>query len=293
MIKYFLYKFGLFILYRVPVSLSYRIARFISSVQYALSVVDKKAVKNNLKMILHREHELDRTAKEIFINFGQYLVESFLTGKKVTKDFVKDNIQFENIEYLDKALKLGKGAILVTAYVGNWELGAIVLSLLGYPINGIALPHKEKQVNDLFNKQRSEKGIKIIPSNLAARRCLEALDRNEIVALLGERDFTNLGQPLEFFGKTTIVPRGAAVFSNKTGAPIIPVFLIRKNEETGNSLKKFVLSFCEPIYPQRRSGRMQKDEAIQGLMKQYLKVIENIISSNPEQWIMFREFWVK
>ncbi|MBU0469500.1 MAG: lysophospholipid acyltransferase family protein [Candidatus Omnitrophica bacterium] len=293
MIKYFLYKFGLFILYRLPISWSYKIAGFISRVQYALSVVDKKATKNNLKIILQRDHDLDRTAKEIFINFGRYLVEFFLTGKEVTRDFVKDKIQFENIEYLDKALELGKGAILVTAHIGNWELGAIAFSLLGYPINGIALPHKEKSVNDLFNKQRSEKGINIIPSNLAARRCLEALNRNEIIALPGERDFTDLGQPLEFFGKTTIIPRGAAVFSHKTGAPIIPVFLIRKNEETGNSLKNFVLSVCEPIYPQTASSNIEKDEAIKTLMNQYIKVIEKTIRRNPEQWIMFREFWVK
>ena len=293
MFKYFLYRFGLFILYRVPISLSYKIAEFISRVQYALSVVDKKAIKNNLKIILQRDNDLDKTAKEIFINFGRYLVEFFLIGNKVTADFVKNKVQTENLEYLDKALEQGKGAVLVTAHIGNWEMGAITLSLLGYPVNAIALPHKEKAVNDLFNKHRSEKGIKIIPSNLAARKCLEALKRNEIIAILGERDFTDLGQPLDFFGKKTIIPRGAAVFSCKTGAPIIPVFLLRKDEECGNSLKGFVLSMCEPIYPQVASSKTEKNEFIKNLMKKYLNVIEAKIRQNPEQWIMFREFWVK
>lgn len=291
--KYILYKFGLFILYRVPVSFSYKIAGFISRIQYALSVVDKKAIKNNIKIVLHRDNDLDRIVKNVFINFGRYLVEFFLTGKMVSRDFVNDKIQIENIEYLDNALDLGKGAILVTAHVGNWELGAIVLSMLGYPINGIALPHKEKSVNDLFNKQRREKGIKVIPSNFAVRKCIEALNNNEVLALVGERDFTNLGQPIDFFGKKTMVPRGAAAFAYKTGAPIIPVFLIRKDEECGKSLNGFILSLSEPIYSQQARGKMDKDEVMKNLMEQYLKVIEAKIKENPDQWIMFREFWIK
>ena len=295
MFKYLLYKFGLFILYRIPVSISYKIACFISDFKHFFSFIDKKAVKNNLKniLILDKSANLDFSVREVFRNFGRYLVEFFMTDKMVTQDYIKDKIELENIEYIDQVLEKEKGAILLTAHIGNWEMGAIVLSMLGYPVTAIALPHKETSVNALFNHQRESKGLTIVPSNIAVRKCLETLGKNKIVALVGDRDFTGTGKYFRFLGKEAIMPRGAAMFSYKTGAAIIPVFLIRKDCKVNDSLSSFVLSVGEPIYPPKNKKKINKEAAVLNIMKSYISIIEKEIRKNPAQWMMFREFWKK
>ena len=165
------------------------------------------------------------------------------------------------------------------------------MGFLGYPLLVIALPHKERPVNDLFNAQRKAWELTVVPSNLAVRKCMERLRANGCIALAADRDFTANGEILDFFGKKTLIPKGAAVFSLKTGVPIIPVFLIRDSDN------QHTLTVEEPIYPPHSAEAENKEtldpELYIPLMKQYAKVIEQKIREYPTQWLMFREFWIK
>jgi KDO2-lipid IV(A) lauroyltransferase len=207
----------------------------------------------------------------------------------LNKDFIERRIKMENVEHLRKIKEEGNGAILVTGHIGNWEMGAMVMGLLGHPVTAIALPHKERPVNDLFNKQRENKGLTVVTINVAIRRCMEALKRNEFVALVADRDFTHNGEILNFLGRDTLIPKGAAIFAYKTGAPILPIFLTR------NSDGSFTVSFQEPIRPPRifDNGDVIPQEDMIILMKKYADVIASKIKEYPDQWMMFREFWVK
>jgi KDO2-lipid IV(A) lauroyltransferase len=104
---------------------------------------------------------------------------------------------------------------------------------------------------------------------------------------LGDRDFNSNsgGFILDFLNKKSIIPKGAAIFSIKTGAPIIPAFLIRGKGG------KFTLKCYEPIRPPAETKPIP-DEILKGLMEKYVKIIEKEIFLNPSQWIMFREFAV-
>lgn len=221
------------------------------------------------------------------MNFGRYLVEFFRMGKMVDQQYIKNNIKIEHLEHIDEALKAKKGVILLTAHMGNWELGAVLLSVLGYHITAIALPHKERPVNDLFNHQRESQGITIIPTHTAIRKCLECLAENKIVALVGDRDFSNNGEVMDFLGSKAVIPKGAAILSEKTGAPIVPIFLIRNGEGV------FTLTVSQPIYPPVVSKGVVAQETLFFIMRQYLSVIEKKIREYPTQWLMFREFCVK
>ena len=116
---------------------------------------------------------------------------------------------------------------------------------------------------------------------------MEYLRDNGLVAIAADRDFADSGEILQFFGKPTKFPKGAALLSIKTGAPIVPSFLLRDEGDT------FVLKFAEPIYPPKISERSIEDSIIIGLIRKYVTVIENLIRENPTQWMMFRRFWVQ
>lgn len=287
MFKFILYKFGQFVLNRLSWKASYRVGVFLSDIQYYLSPRDRRAVANNLRVILGPNENLAITTREVFRNFGRYLVEFFRMERLVDEEYIKNKVTIQNIERIEQALEKGKGAIILTAHIGNWELGAAILSIMGYSMMAVTLPHKERPVNDLFNHQREFHGITIVPIKLAVRKCIETLKNNKLVALVADRDFTSNGEVIDFFGKKTFIPKGAAMFSEKTGAPILPVFLIRQNGDS------FILMVDEPIYPlEITEGCFGRDQLL-SLMKRYAKIIEKKIKQYPAQWLMFREFWVK
>ena len=286
MFKFYLYKFGQFILRRVSLQTSFKFAQCVSDLQYYCSPRDRQAVNNNLKIILNTSEDLPKLTKEVFRNFGQYLVEFFRLPEIIDQDYIKQNIKIEHREKIEEALSKGKGVILVTAHIGNWELGAIVLGVLGYRLVAVALPHKERPVNDLFNNQRELRGVTVVPTNIAVRRCIEALHENKLIAIVADRDFGLNGEILDFLGRKTLIPKGPAMFSYKTGAAIVPIFLIR---HPGGRL---VMSASDPIYPEKMVKGEVDQRLLVHLMKKYITVLEEKIRQHPSQWLMFRKFWV-
>src|SRR3989338_6905804 len=194
MFKYFLYTIGHFIVNHFSLAQAYNIGIFLSDVQYCFSPRDRRSVRNNLKRILKTDKNINTLSREVFRNFGKYLVEFFTMKKTLDNEFIKNKVIIKDLQYIDQALARGKGVILLSAHLGNFELGAAIISKLGYSLAAIALPHKERPVNDLFKQQREFHGIEVIPTHLAMKHCLERLKNNGIIAILGDRDFSKHGE---------------------------------------------------------------------------------------------------
>ncbi len=222
--------------------------------------------------------------REVFRSFGKYLVEFFRMEKYVDAEYIQKNVDLKQLPDLNPILNRYSGAIILTAHIGNWELGGVVLGLLGYKLMAIALPHKERPVNELFNKQRQSKGISVVPTHLAIRRCLETLKNKGVVAVLADRDFSLNGEPLDFLGRKAIFPKGPAILSVKTNTPIIPLFLVRNEDNT------FTMECEEIILP---DPNLPEKTRILSVMKSYAAIIEKKVKSHPTQWLMFRPFWIE
>ena len=288
MFKYFLYKIGQLIVNVLPLQSSYAFAQFFSDMQYYLSPRDRQAVRNNLKIITGKKDGIEHEVRDVFRNFGRYLVEFFRMKKSLTKEYIQKNIEIKNFGVIGDVLKKGKGGIVVSAHMGNWEMGGILIPVLGNPILAVALPHKDRWVNNLFNAQRVFFGMTVVSPNIAIRRCLETLKDNRLVGLVADRDFTNHGVKMEFLKRRAIIPKGPAIFSIKTGAPVIPCFLLRKPDGS------FLLELGNPINPPENGSAEQIDDAtLINFIRKYLATIEEKIYAFPTQWLMFREFGVK
>jgi len=283
MFNYILYKIGIFLALHLPQNLVYALGEFLSFIQYMISGKDRSAIRNNLKIIIPEVSRLKReyTVERVFANFGKYLVD-FFRFSLFTKEDILKKVTLVNTQYFDEALANKKGAIILTAHIGNWELGGVAIALSGYPVLAIALPHAESKVNDFFNRQREERGLKIVPIRKAAFECLHALKNNTFVAILGDRDFTNAGIVVDFFGKPTLLPKGPAMLALKIGCPIIPGFSVMRDGY------KLDVIFEKPL-EYSKTGDMQKD--IEEITKQFARHIEKYVKLYPEQWFMFRKFW--
>lgn len=284
MFKYYLYKIAHFVANRLSLEVSYKVAVLISDLHYFFSFRDRRAVRNNLRKILPPGEDLNAATREVFRNFGKYLSEFLRMEKMVDKSFIEKKIKIRNAELIQQALDAGKGGIIVTAHIGNWEMGAVVLSL-GYPLTAVALPHKERPVNDLFNYQREAKGMTVVPTHEAIRRCMESLKDNHLVALVADRDFSSKGgEVMDFLGQKALIPKGPAMFCKRTGAPIIPTFLMREPDGT------FMMTLGPLILPEAETQEMSERDSVLRIMRRYLDVIEGWIRRYPTQWLMFREF---
>jgi len=289
----FLYRLCCFLGMHLPLKLNYFIARRIADIHYLFKKKIKEAVKNNIRQVLiSREHFgekpgdrylLKKYVKESFYNFAMHATE-FAFLPRINKNNLKRFITIKGQEYLDQAFKYGKGVISITAHLGNWELAGATTSILGYPINAVALPHKERRADRIFVERREHQGVKVIPWGGGMKKIIQALRRHELVALLGDRLIGEQGIEIEFFGKKTRVPKGPAALSIKMKCPIVPGFLTRIKGG------KFLLIFEPPILPTITGN---KEKNLEKLARQALGVVEKHISAHLSQWLNFQPIWKK
>lgn len=268
-----------------PKWFTYRLAVIIANIFYMLFWERRRILIRNLRNVFPEKGKdiISAYARLTFCNFGKYLVD-FFRFDKFDKEAMEKEVTIVGQENVEECLKKGRGLITVTAHLGNWELGGVVMALLGYRFNVVAMSHGSPKVNSLFVRQREKKGLRVIPLGRAAPRCIRALRRNEIVALLGDRNINEVGVRVLFFDKEVSLPRGPATLAIHTDTSIVPGFLIRTKED------KFCLILDPPIPDIDIEDR---EEKVRKITRELAKVIEYYIRKYPGQWFMFSPLWQK
>ncbi len=279
-----LYVIGIFFARNLSIRKAYGVAEASARFYYKFAERDKRELKANLKVVLGEnvpDDVLERHRIEIFKNFAKYLVD-FFRFPNLTKEYLEEHIDTENIDCINKCLEEKKGVILLTLHLGNWELaGAVIANAVG-PVNAIVLEHSSKTINNFFIHQRAIRGVKSIPLGVQIKECFKVLKRNEPLAIVGDKDYTDSGTSIDFFGKKALVPKGPAAFALRTGAPVIFTVLTREKND------RFKLHFEEPLR-YSPTGDFEKD--VKCLMSKYLESFEKYIRKYPDQWYVFREIW--
>lgn len=274
-----------FLSYILPVRLAYFITKWI--VVGAYFTIYRKARKNvehNIEYVFSdklKKWEKDRIVFETFLNFGLFIYEFLIIRKinqKTYKNFVNP-VGFENVE---RALKKGKGVIIVTGHLGNYEWGAALVTYLGYPLMVIANKFKNRFITKYYYERRKNQGMEVVYLEEAVRKSLRKLKSNGGVAIVGDRDYTNQGLEVPFFGKLTKFPEGAFLLSLRTGAPVIPCFAIRRG------MCRYDVIFSSPIIMESKGYK--EEELKEDLMK-WVKIVEKYVREYPTQWYRFEPFW--
>ncbi len=269
----------------LPRKVGYGMARRFADLYFLFDRRGREAVIHNLRRI-HQHNgttlsprALRALARENFLNFAKYVVDFFhflhLSHERANRLV---NLGLAP-QVLDQLLAEGKGVIILSAHIGNWELGASGLAQHGYPINAVVLWQPEPKLNRLYQTYRTNRGMKPIPFGRAARECIAALRRNEIVCLLGDRDYTGGRQTVSFFGQSARLPDGPAKLALVTGAPLLPVFVIRVPGD------KFAFFLGEPIWA------LSQRDTVPDVMSRAARAMEKGISAHSEQWFLFHDLW--
>lgn len=283
--KYYRLKFAELLARLFPRRMAYGLARRLADLYLLFDKRGRESVISNLKQIQANSgvalssRALHSLARENFLNFAKFLVD-FFKFLRLDRPHMDHIVHFGNVPaVLDGLLAHGKGIIAVSAHLGNWELGAAALAALGYKLNAVALWVPDEKLNGLYQQYRISRNINPIPFGRAARECISKLRRNEIIAVVGDRDFTASNHTVEFFGRPARLPDGPAKLALATGAPLLPIFMIRLPDDT------FAYIIDEPIWADR------KRHDVDDIMRQIAMALERVIRQHSEQWFLFHDLW--
>lgn len=193
-------------------------------------------------------------------------------------------IDGRGVENLEAARRLGRGVIIVTAHLGNYELGAAWLGALGYPVHGM-VEDVEPEMLTLLERYRTATGMRTISRNRGARDAYRVLKSGEVLLLVADRVIGDTSDALEvpFCQGRRAVPRGPAVLSLATGAPIVIGIAVR----TPDGPRRYRIVLEPPIMPDGT-----EPDAASTLTRRVTDRLAAAVREYPDQWFVFQPGWI-
>lgn len=226
-----------------------------------------------------------------FLSFGRVLVDR---GYAFLGMLGEVKLERDGHEVIEKALGLGKGVILVSAHVGNWELAAYCLG--GYrrdgrtvPVNAVMFRGESERVEKQLKRVSGEPPFRVIASNDALQagiECKQALDRGEIVAIHGDRNVGTGGVRVPFLGGKARLPAGPYLLAAGTGAPLVFTFANRVGT------RHYRLRARGP-FTVTLGARKDRQRGLEEWAGRYAAELEEVLTEYPLQWHNFHPFWEK
>jgi KDO2-lipid IV(A) lauroyltransferase len=198
---------------------------------------------------------------------------------------VLKNVRIEGREYLDMALRTGRGVVGLTAHFGNFPLMTLKLSQERYPVNVMLRNMRDPQMGEFVYGLCTNAGVKAIlsyPRIEVIRRTISALRKNELVLIQMDQNFDTGGIWVNFFGKLAATPVGPIVFALRTKAVILPIYIIK--EGRGKHCIKI-------LSPQELEKAGDKGEVILSSAIKFTKIIEGWIRDRPDHWAWIHRRW--
>jgi len=219
-----------------------------------------------------------------FFAFGRAIIDrtAILAGQ--TRRFSFD---FEGEHHLRSAAAQGKGVLLLTAHIGNWEVAGQLLSRIGLPVSVTGFDREIPAIRAMLNRMQAEQKFQLIPltgTPTDAIPLVAALRRGEVVAMLGDRAYGSPTAAVPFLGGIASLPVGAYVLAGIANAPAVQVFSLR--EPRGH-----YQFYGFPALNPHRPPHHERDEYLKQCAAQFAANLETVVKRDPFQWYNFYPFW--
>lgn len=270
----------------LPARFLYGFARLLSFVGYRVASKQRRIALESLTVAFKEEKspaEREQIARECFSFMAKAAIELLFLMER--PDMLRGRVKITNRHILERALTRGRGVILVSAHFGNFPLMLARLALEGYKTAGIMRPMRDGRVEAFFGRKRKSLNIKTIysqPRNACVYATIDALRNNEMVFIPLDQNFGTGGVSVEFFGRRAATATGPVVLAQRTGARLLPCFIIRRPGDYHE------IVFEEPITI--RQAADPRDTLRMNI--QFLTgVIERYIRRYPAEWGWIHRRW--
>lgn len=270
-----------------------RMSRIISFILGFLAFISLKRRRISLISVLKVIHpeaknrDLSRLACRNLINYANNFADFLRLYHMAPKELISLS-EIDGVEKITNALRKDNGAILVTAHIGNWEVGSNFIAGLSIPMVAVAESAGPGEAfYKLFNRYRERFGTHVIsledPS--VGFKLRKFLKSGYVVGLVGDRDISGSGIEVEFFGRKSVFPQGPAFLSLVTKTRILPSFFFRNEKRTKKEYYVYIEDAIE-FQPGRDTRRNIKQ-----LTQLIAQRFEEIIRKYPDQWFSFPPPW--
>jgi len=217
-----------------------------------------------------------RIADGVFESIGRLAVR-FARCPQITRENVREWIRCEGLGNFTTAHARGKGVLIATAHLGNWELSAFAHALITGPMHVVVRPLDNPRVDDLVEQRRALSGNHIIRKK-QTRAVLRALAKGDAVGVLMDQNVVPAeGVFIDFFGIKACAHAGFAKLAHHTGAAVVPGFALWSESEN-----RYVLRFYPEI---KMTGEVTADT------QRLHSHLESVIREYPDQWLWIHRRW--
>lgn len=223
--------------------------------------------------------ERARIIRAMFAGLGVNAMEmlQWMGGRR---SILSGMIRVDGQERWTQTLAQKRGAGILTAHVGNWDLGAMWAAST-HPMTIISKNIRNRAINQFWMEQRTRAHVHIVPAHHSYRQCLAALKRGDCLGfILDQNMIATEGIFVNFFGRPACTSQGLALLSAHARSPVLPMFIIRT--PSGHCIK-----VGEPIPPPPD----REPATLAAFTQRYTSVIEDMVREYPEQWIWMHCRW--
>ncbi len=213
-----------------------------------------------------------------------WLLAEFCQMSTYTREYAGRFIRYEGLEHYMSARDRGQGVLVLTGHLGAWELSSFYHSLAGYPMGMVIRRLDNPLVDSLVNTIRCQHGNRVLHKDDFARGLIAAMRSGGTVGILMDTNMTPpQGLFVPFFGIEACTASGLARVALKTGAAVLPGFLLWEASE-----RKYVLRFG-PELTLASTDNSEADAATNTAL--FTAEIEATIRQYPSQWLWMHRRW--
>lgn len=228
--------------------------------------------------------ELADLVSRIYRHLGLLLIE-LLRLPRISGAEVARKVIFHGEEHLIQARQKGKGVIVLTGHIGNWELAGAAYARNSYPTHAIGKEMKTAIGNALIQLVRHDNGVSMIAKRNSLREILTALKRNELVVFMLDQNSAGRDKVfVDFFGQLASTMPGLAIIAARSGAAVVPSYIYRDRD--------YIHHHCD-VWPavDLSDTNFQADGAVTDVTARCTKIIESMIEQHPDQWLWIHKRW--
>lgn len=268
---------------RLPRSIGYIIARIIADWVYIFFPRTRDAVRDNMEHVLGPQTDTEKLTAAVRCVLRNAAKNYFdlISMAHLELSEIERRMNVVGLHNLKAAVERGKGVILVTAHLGSFDIALQLLATYSIKttvlVEALDPPALFKHVTGL----RERNGLTCVPVQLGIlKSIMEALKRGEVVLLACDRDIGKEGPRTVLFNEETTLPSGAVRIAERTGAAIVPVFNLRRDDGRYDV-------YFEPELEIVQGGK----SVIKENQAKITQIMERFVSMCPEQWVVLDRVW--